>query len=122
LDARTFVVGDAARAVDADGEPVPASASAAIREAKVVAKNIAEQVRYAEHDEHDDFPPRPDPYRFDVPGWIVSIGESAVAQVGPQIFRGSAAKAMKATVGAGYLTTVGAVSQAVDLVEEELHE
>ncbi|WP_410764769.1 NAD(P)/FAD-dependent oxidoreductase [Haloferax sp. DFSO60] len=122
LDARTFVVGDAARAVDADGEPVPASASAAIREAKVVGKNIADQVRYELSEDHDEFPPRPDPYRFDVPGWIVSVGDSAVAQVGPQIFRGSAAKAMKATVGAGYLTTVGAVSQAVDLVEEELYE
>lgn len=44
-----------------------------------------------------------------------------VAQVGPSIFRGKAAKAMKATVGAGHLTSVGAISRAVDLVDEELH-
>lgn len=121
LDSATFVVGDAGRAVDADGEPVPASASAAIREAKVVAQNIATQIVYEQSGDPGDFPPRPKPYRFEVPGWIVSVGTGAVAQVGPSIFRGSAAKAMKATVGAGHLTSVGAVSRAVSLVEEELN-
>ncbi|KAB1188533.1 MULTISPECIES: NAD(P)/FAD-dependent oxidoreductase [Haloferax] len=121
LDDRTFVVGDAARAIDADGEPVPASGSAALREAKVVARNIAKQVGYEQYGDPDDFPPRPKPYRFEVPGWIVSVGDGAVAQVGPSIFRGSAAKAMKATVGAGHLTSVGAVSRAVTLVEEEMN-
>ncbi|KAB1196364.1 MULTISPECIES: NAD(P)/FAD-dependent oxidoreductase [Haloferax] len=121
LDERTFVLGDAARAVDADGEPIPASASAAIREASVVAANIAAQVAYEQSGDPGAFPPRPKPYRFEVPGWIVSVGDGAVAQVGPSIFRGSAAKAMKATVGAGHLTSVGAVSRAVALVEEELN-
>ncbi|WP_396612729.1 NAD(P)/FAD-dependent oxidoreductase [Haloferax sp. S1W] len=121
LDERTYVVGDAARAVDADGKPVPASAAAAIREARVVAENIAEQVAFERDGDPGDFPPRPQPYRFEVPGWIVSVGDSAVAQVGPSIFCGSAAKAMKATVGAGHLTSVGAISKAVDLVEEELN-
>ncbi|KTG07610.1 NAD(P)/FAD-dependent oxidoreductase [Haloferax profundi] len=121
LDSRTFVVGDAARVVDADGEPVPASASAALREAKVVAANIATQVIHEQSGDPGDFPPRPKPYRFEVPGWIVSVGDGAVAQVGPSIFRGSAAKAMKATVGAGHLTSVGAVSRAVTLVEEEMN-
>ncbi|KAB1194362.1 NADH dehydrogenase FAD-containing subunit [Haloferax sp. MBLA0076] len=121
LDSRTFVVGDAARVVDADGEPVPASASAALREAKVVAANVATQVAYEQSGDTGDFPPRPKPYRFEVPGWIVSVGDGAVAQVGPSIFRGSAAKAMKATVGAGHLTSVGAVSRAVALVEEEMN-
>ncbi|RDZ47134.1 NADH dehydrogenase FAD-containing subunit [Haloferax sp. Atlit-10N] len=121
LDRRTFVVGDAARAVDADGEPVPASASAALREAKTVARNVAAQVEFELDGDGNDFAPRPDPYRFEVPGWIVSVGDGAVAQVGPSIFRGKAAKAMKATVGAGHLTSVGAISRAVDLVDEELH-
>ncbi|RDZ64852.1 NADH dehydrogenase FAD-containing subunit [Haloferax sp. Atlit-12N] len=121
LDRRTFVVGDAARAVDADGEPVPASASAALREAKTVAGNVAAQVKFELDGDGNDFAPRPDPYRFEVPGWIVSVGDGAVAQVGPSIFRGKAAKAMKATVGAGHLTSVGAISRAVDLVDEELH-
>lgn len=120
LDQRTFVLGDAANAVDANGEPVPASASAALREASVVAHNIAAQVAYELTGDPGDFPPRPKPYRFDVPGWIVSVGDGAVAQVGPSIFRGSAAKAMKATVGAGHLTSVGAVSRAASLVEEEM--
>ncbi|WP_416839612.1 NAD(P)/FAD-dependent oxidoreductase [Haloferax sp. DFSO52] len=121
LDERTFVLGDAAQAVDADGAPVPDSASAALREAPVVAHNIAAQVVYEQTGDPGDFPPRPKPYRFEVPGWIVSVGNGAVAQVGPSIFRGSAAKAMKATVGAGHLTSVGAVSRAVTLVEEELN-
>jgi NADH dehydrogenase len=118
LDDRTFALGDAAKVVDADGEAVPASASAAIRMAKPAATNIA---RLVEHDRSGGgMRPRLEPYRFDVPGWIVSVGDDAVAQVGPKVVRGTAARAMKATVGAGHLTTVGAVRKAVDLVEAEL--
>ncbi len=40
LGESTFAVGDAARVVDSDGEAVPASAAAAIREARVAADNI----------------------------------------------------------------------------------
>ncbi|MCO8268070.1 NADH dehydrogenase FAD-containing subunit, partial [Haloferax sp. AB510] len=100
----------------------PASASAALREAeKPSPGNVAAQVEFELDGDGNDFAPRPDPYRFEVPGWIVSVGDGAVAQVGPSIFRGKAAKAMKATVGAGHLTSVGAISRAVDLVDEELH-
>ncbi|NUE02969.1 FAD-dependent oxidoreductase [Halorubraceae archaeon YAN] len=116
----TFVLGDAARAVDADGKPVPASASAAIREAKVVGENLTALVEH-ERSEEGGFEPRMKPYRFEVPGWIVSVGDGAVAQVGPKVLTGKPAKAMKATVGAGYLSSVRAIKQAVDLVEEELH-
>lgn len=119
LDEHTFVVGDAARAVDADGEPVPASASAAIREARTVAPNL---VRLVEHDldEPGGFRPRLDPYRFDVPGWIVTVGDGTVAQLGPEVVTGAPARAMKAAVGAGHLSSVGAVRKAVDLAESEL--
>ncbi|SEO79735.1 NADH dehydrogenase [Halogranum amylolyticum] len=119
LNGSTFVVGDAARVVDADGEAVPASASAAIREAGTVAGNVE---RLVEHDltGSDDFTPRMEPYRFDVPGWIVSVGDGAVAQVGPTVVRGAAAKAMKTSVGAGYLGSVKAIRQATELVYEEL--
>lgn len=119
LDDRTFVVGDAARAVDADGEPVPASASAALREARTVADNIA---RLVEHERSGDggFEPRMDPYRFEVPGWIVSVGDGTVAQLGPEVLTGAPAKAMKTAVGAGHLTAVGAVRKAVELAEAEL--
>ncbi|ELZ26494.1 NADH dehydrogenase, fad-containing subunit [Halogeometricum pallidum JCM 14848] len=120
LDERTFAVGDAARVVDADGEAVPASASAALREARTVADNLAELVRHETEGETTDFAPRMEPYRFEVPGWIVSVGDGAVAQLGPTVVTGSAAKAMKASVGAGHLSSVGAVKNAVDLVEEEL--
>jgi NADH dehydrogenase len=115
----TFVVGDAGKVVDADGQPVPASASAAIREASTTATNIGKLVDHAQSGE-GGFAPRLDAYRFDVPGWIVSVGDGAVAQVGPSVVTGGAAKAMKASVGAGHLGSVGAMRQAVDLVEAEL--
>ena len=119
LDERTFVVGDAARAVDADGEPVPASASAAIREAGTVAANLA---RLVDHERSNDggFTPRMDPYRFEVPGWIVTVGDGTVAQLGPEVVTGSPARAMKAAVGVGHLSSVGAIRNAVDLAESEL--
>jgi len=40
LDDHTLAVGDAARVVDAEGRAVPASAQAAVREAKVAARNV----------------------------------------------------------------------------------
>ncbi|MFB6304613.1 MAG: NAD(P)/FAD-dependent oxidoreductase [Haloferacaceae archaeon] len=118
LDRRTFALGDAARVVDADGEAVPASAAAAVRQARVAATNLA---RLVEHDlGGDGFDPRLEPYRFDVPGWIVSVGDGAVAQLGPTVLRGKPARAMKATVGAGHLGSVGAIERATELVESEL--
>jgi NADH dehydrogenase len=139
LDDRTFVVGDAARVVDADGAAVPASAAAAIREARTVAESIAgivehelatgrdgaggergERCRGGRASGDDVFGPRPEPFRFDAPGWLVSVGDGAVAQVGPSVVRGAAAKALKTTVGAGYLGSVGAIRNAADLVNEEL--
>jgi NADH dehydrogenase len=117
LDARTFVVGDAARVVDDDGEAVPASAQAAIREARVVAKSL---VALVEGSSTSGFGPRPERFGFDSPGWLVSVGDGAVAQVGPTVLRGKAALALKASVGAGYLSSIGAVKNAVDLVDEEL--
>jgi NADH dehydrogenase len=121
IDKRAFAVGDAAKAVDADGEPVPASASAAIREARTVATNIA---RLVEHDLGGGvgFDPRLEPYRFDVPGWIVTVGDGTVAQLGPEVVTGRPARAMKAAVGAGHLSSVGAIRNAADLAESELVE
>ncbi|WP_121822129.1 NAD(P)/FAD-dependent oxidoreductase [Halostella salina] len=112
----TFVLGDAARVVDADGEAVPASAQSAIREARTVAANIGALVT----DDDGLFEPRLEQFRFDSPGWLVSVGDGAVAQVGPSVVTGRAAVALKASVGAGYLSSVGAVRNAVDLVNEEL--
>ncbi|MCU4798960.1 FAD-dependent oxidoreductase [Halobacteria archaeon HArc-gm2] len=116
----TFVVGDAGRVVDVDGEAVPASAQTAVRQARVAARNITALV--------DDrlgggsgFEPELDRYAFDSPGWLVSVGDGAVAQVGSRVLTGRAALALKTSVGAGYLGSVGAVENAVDLVREELN-
>jgi len=115
----TFVVGDAGRIVDTDGQAVPASAQAAIREARVAADNV---VRLVDHERSGEggFEPRLDGYRFDSLGWLVSVGDGAVAQVGPKVLRGRSATALKTTVGAGYLSSVGAVENAADLVREEV--
>lgn len=113
---RTFALGDAAAVVDADGEAVPASASAAVRQARTAAANIARLV----HGDDGDWQPRLDPFRFDAPGWIVSVGDGAVAQLGPQVLTGAPARTLKASVGAGYLTSIEAVRNAADLVREEL--
>jgi len=119
LGESTFAVGDAARVVDSDGEAVPASAAAAIREARVAADNIGTLVERSQGG-HGEFQPRLTQYQFNVPGWLVSVGDDAVAKVGPSVLTGGAALALKTTVGAGYLGTVGAVQNAVDLVSEEL--
>lgn len=114
----TFVVGDAAAVVDADGQSVPASAAAAVREARVAADNIAALVAHARGDP-GAFEPRLDHFRFDAPGWVVSVGEGAVAQVGPTVFTGAAARGLKATIGANLLAATGQVARAVRFVEEE---
>ena len=115
----TFAVGDAARVVDTDGEAVPASAQAAIREARVAAKNVTALVGHR-LDGTGGFEPRLARYSFDSPGWLVSVGDGAVAQVGGSVLTGRAALALKTSVGAGYLGSVGAVENAVDLVQSEL--
>ncbi|WP_262180898.1 NAD(P)/FAD-dependent oxidoreductase [Haloarcula laminariae] len=119
LGEATFAVGDAARVVDSDGAAVPASASAAIREASVAADNIAALVEHR-REGSGGFEPRLARYRFDVPGWLVSVGDDAVAKVGPTVLTGRPALALKTTVGAGYLGSVGAIREATDLVREEL--
>ncbi len=121
LDDATFVAGDAARVVDADGEAVPASAATAIRQARVAAENLVRLVGRADDEDEGagEFAPRLERYRHDVPGWAVSVGDTAVAQLGPTVVTGAAAKAAKTTVGAGYLRSVGAIRNAVELVEAE---
>ena len=121
LGPRTLGAGDAVKVVDADGEPAPAAAQTAVRQAPIAAENVIRLVEYDLGIDGDDvFEPRLDSYRHDSPGWAVSVGDGAVAQVGPAVFTGRTAKAVKTTVGAGYLTSVGEVHRAVDLVNQEL--
>ena len=117
LDDRTFVVGDAASVVDADGPVVAPSAQAAIRAAEVAAENVLRVV----DDIHDDsaFTPRLERFVFESPGWLVSVGDGAVAQVGSTVFTGTAAKTLKAGVGAGYLANSGQLGDAISLFRSE---
>jgi NADH dehydrogenase len=118
LGERAFAVGDTARVVDANGERAPASAQTAIRQATVAASNIGKLVDYERTD--SGFEPRLDTYRFDELGWMVSIGDGTVAQVGPAVLRGAPADAIKTTVGAGYLGSIGAVENATDYVRKSV--
>ena len=113
----TFVVGDAGAVTDEWGEAVPASAQTAVREARIAAKNIDRLVRERRDDGE---PPRLATYSFDSPGWVVSVGDGAVAQIGPVVCSGDPAKAAKAAIGAGHLSSVGAIERASKLVHEEL--
>ncbi|WP_232701210.1 NAD(P)/FAD-dependent oxidoreductase [Halobacterium wangiae] len=117
-DEQTLVVGDAARVVDSEGRAVPASAQAAVREARVAARNVQRLVA-DRRDASEGFRPRLERYTFESPGWLVSVGDGAVAQVGPSVFRGRAAKALKTGVGAGYLASASGVRSAVEIVREE---
>jgi len=116
VDDHTVVVGDAARVVDAEGSAVPASAQTAVREASVAAENVASIVAARRE---GDVRPR-QRYTFESPGWLVSVGDGAVAQIGPSVVRGTAAKAAKVGVGVGYLANTGGVEDAVGLLREEL--
>jgi NADH dehydrogenase len=118
LGDRSFTAGDAARVVDANGDPVPASAQTAVRQADVAAENIERLVDHRRDD--GGFEPRLERYRYDELGWLVSVGDGTVAQVGPTVLRGTAATALKKTVGAGYLLSVGAVRNASELVWEQV--
>jgi NADH dehydrogenase len=118
----TFVVGDAAEIVDAAGAEVPASAQTAVREARTAATNIRRVLNAARVTDEagDDAPERFESYAFEEAGWVVSVGDGAVARVGPVVLAGDPAKAIKAVVGAGHLGSVGAIEEATELVHEEL--
>ena len=118
LDGDTFVLGDAAQVVDAEGRAVPASAQAAIREAEAVAGNVERLVDHAD-DPPGSFAPRLEPFTFEPAGWMVSVGDEAVAQVGPTVLTGPAAKTIKATVGAGYRSSIGGLREAADRLSDE---
>jgi NADH dehydrogenase len=108
---RVFVLGDAARVVDAEGAVVPATAQTAIGQAETAATNVT---RLVEHRHSGDgFEPRLARYRYDPKGWVVSVGDSTVATLGGAVVRGAPAHLLKTTIGSGYLGSIGAVSDAV---------
>ncbi|PSP16805.1 NADH dehydrogenase FAD-containing subunit [Halobacteriales archaeon QH_10_67_13] len=108
LGERTLGLGDAVRVVDANGRLVPASAQTAVRQADVAATNVRRLLA-------DNAPaPSLERYRYTGLGWLVSVGEETVAQVGPTVLRGPAAKAVKTSVGTGYLGSIGAWDSAAE--------
>ncbi|WP_135663719.1 NAD(P)/FAD-dependent oxidoreductase [Halorhabdus rudnickae] len=118
---RTFALGDAVRVIDADGRVVPATAQAATGQASVAARNVATILEHRRSG-NADFEPRLERYRYDESGWTISVGDDAVAKVGPKVLTGTAAVGMKTLVGAEHLSRIGAVREAVEHVKEALTE
>jgi NADH dehydrogenase len=119
----TYVVGDSASLVDVDGSPVPASAQTAVRQGRVGAANILQDISETDTDESEDGEEHRQSrvrYEHATVGWVVTIGDGAVARVGPVVFSGEPARAAKAVIGFGHLSSVGAVRQASELVAEEM--
>jgi NADH dehydrogenase len=116
-DDGTFVLGDAARVVDGDGEPVPATAQSATKAAEVAAENVA---RLVDRDDDAVFEPRLERFNFESAGWAVSVGDAVVATVGGQVLTGAPARAAKAAIGARHLAGIGDVERALEVVSEEL--
>lgn len=119
LDDRVFGCGDAVQVEDRTGEPVPASAQSARREARTAATNVARLVhrdRTSSRSEVDELAE----FHFTSPGWVVSVGDEAVATIGSTILTGRPAKAAKATVGVKYLAELGERRKALGLLRTEL--
>lgn len=113
LDDRTFIAGDAARIIDGDGQRVPATAQAAVKAGEVCGRNLLRAVGAG--------PDRPARFTFESLGWLVSVGDRAVAQVGPSVFTGRPARTLKASAGLRYLAELGAVREALEVVTAELY-
>lgn len=119
LAENAFGLGDAVRVIDADGERVPPTAHAAIRQARTAATNVTRVVE-RRLTGGDGFDPRLERYRYDEAGWLVSVGDDAVAKIGPKLLTGNAATTAKTAVGAGYLTSIGTAENAVAHVRDAI--
>lgn len=119
IDDRTFGIGDAVEITDAEGTVVPAAALAAVRASETVAENVTRVVEAAREGEPR---PRLKQWVFDTPGWLVSVGDGAVAQLGPEVFTGAAANVIKSSVGVTYLAEHGSLRRAVSVVQEDLRD
>ena len=113
LDDHTFALGDAVRIVDADGEPVPASASAAVRASETAATNVVAAATA------DGGFVELDKWNWESPGWLISVGDDAVAQLGPTVLTGSTANALKSAVGITYLAEHGSFRRALGVLRKE---
>ncbi len=117
LTDRTLALGDAARVVDAQGTAVPASAQTALAQADVAATNVA---RLVDHQRSGGagFEPRLSTYRYEPKGWLVTVGDGAVAKVGPTVVRGAAARTLKTSVAERYLRSLEGGPGLLDRISE----
>ena len=116
---RAFALGDVAVVTDDHGTRVPPAAQTAVRQAPVAARNLV-RLCTAERDSDLVFEPRLTRYVHESPGWVVSIGDEAVANIGEEIIRGAAAKAVKESVNAGYLGSIGEIQRALHTISETI--
>ncbi|MFD1525647.1 NAD(P)/FAD-dependent oxidoreductase [Halolamina salina] len=114
LDERTFALGDAVRIVDADGEPVPASASAAVRASATAARNVVAAATA------DGGFVDLQQWHWESPGWLISVGDDAVAQLGPTVVTGGTGNALKSAVGVTYLAEHGSLRRALGVLRKEM--
>ena len=117
---RTFALGDAAQVVDDNGTRVPAAAQSAVRQAPVAAENIDRLVTAVLDDQQLVFEPRLSRYVHSAPGWVVSIGDDAVAMLGDDVLRGRPARAVKASITGKYLGSIGEIQRAMDAIATDI--
>jgi len=86
------------------------------RQAGTAATNLTRLVEHLQ--DGSGFEPRLKRYRYNSLGWAVSVGDGTVAQVGSKVIRGAPAHMLKTTIGSGYMSSVGAVSEAVQYALE----
>ncbi|AOW80227.1 NADH dehydrogenase [Halodesulfurarchaeum formicicum] len=116
LGDRTFGAGDAVQAIDEDGSLVEPTAQAAVGMATVAADNA---ILRAQADDQTGFRPAYHRYRETGESRIVTVGDTAVAQLGPTVVTGPAARALKSVVGVRYLSAAGAIENALTVFRSE---
>ncbi|MFW5900805.1 MAG: NAD(P)/FAD-dependent oxidoreductase [Halodesulfurarchaeum sp.] len=116
LGDRTFGAGDAVRLIDQNGDLVTPAAQSAVAMAPVAADNA---VLRAEREISNGFRPSYHRYRDSTTARTVTVGNGAVARIGPAILTGPAARTLKSVIGSRYLSTAGAIEASVSLVRME---
>ena len=59
-------------------------------------------------------------WRWESPGWLISVGDDAVAQLGPTVVTGGTANALKSAVGVTYLAEHGSLRRALGVLRKEM--
>lgn len=114
LAERTFAAGDTVQIIDDEGQAVPATAQSAASAGATCALNVLTAL--------DQPRAGPSRFTFESAGWTVSVGDTAIAQVGPSVFTGTPARTLKATASLRYLVRAGAVRSAIRVIHSELYD